>query len=35
MTPGTEQPPAMPPDTMKAITELPWRPKTRKIRSSM
>jgi len=35
MTPGTAQPPAMPPETMKGMTELPCRPKLRKTRSSM
>jgi hypothetical protein len=35
ITPGTAQPPAMPPDTIKAITELPCRPKILKILSSM
>lgn len=35
MTPGTAQPPAMPPEMMKGMTELPWRPKKRKRRSSM
>jgi hypothetical protein len=35
ITPGTAHPPAMPPETTKAITELPCRPKARKTRSSM
>lgn len=36
MTPGTAQPPAIPPETMKGITEEPCRPKRgRKIRSIM
>ena len=34
-TPGTAQPPAIPPEMMKAMTELPCRPKVRKTRSSM
>ena len=34
-TPGTAQPPAMPPPTMNGITEQPCSPKIRKIRSSM
>ena len=29
MTPGTAHPPAMPPEMMKAMTELPWSPKVR------
>ena len=35
ITPGTAQPPAIPPLTIKAITELPCRPNQRKILSIM
>jgi hypothetical protein len=35
MTPGTAQPPAMPPETMNGITEQPCSPKMRNTRSSM
>ena len=35
MTPGTAQPPAMPPATMNGSTLVPCRPKMRNTRSSM
>ena len=35
ITPGTAQPPAIPPDTMNAITELPCSPKYLNILSSI
>ncbi len=35
ITPGTAQPPMMPPETMKGMAEQPCRPKTRRARSSM
>jgi len=35
MTPGTAQPPAIPPETMNGITEEPCRPKILKTRSIM
>ena len=35
ITPGTAQPPAMPPETMNGITEEPCRPNRWKMRSIM
>ena len=35
ITPGTAHPPAIPPEIIKGITELPWSPKIRNILSIM
>ncbi len=35
MTPGTAQPPAIPPETINAMTDAPCRPNIRNTRSSM